>query len=292
MCASSATAAATSAERAQSCEAATQKLKKAQAKLKRLQQHGAPAKAIRKAKQKAEDAQFRADDACPVIYAITGADGTFDATEKKPPDPDNVARAGCSPLVREAHWTSTLAPNPKPASLEVYTRDRQGDPIYILTSPLAPLYTPLVTHGSGFATQTCSHPLYADGTSTCDFNYDAPFDTLSVGSDPSLSRDPLTIAWYWGYNIFSYGDPRFGGSCVDTGRSPPSVAGEHSPGLFVSTINGHSDDPLEPLGITTAPVSSFGANATLTFSGSASTSNPDGSTLDASWQMTYSLARQ
>jgi hypothetical protein len=150
----------------------------------------------------------------------------------------------------------------------------------------------LITHGSGFATQTCSHPLYADGTSTCDFNYDAPFDTVSVGSDPSLSRDPLTIDWYFGYNVFSYGDPRWGAGCVDTGRSPPSVLGEHTPGLFVNTNASHSDDPLDTVGRTTAPVSSFGANVTLTYSDSVSTTYPDGTTLDASWQMTYSLARQ
>jgi hypothetical protein len=191
------------------------------------------------------------------------------------------------------HWTSSLGPGAGPGTFEVYTRDRQGNPIYIFTGqPGGPTGIPLLAHGTGTATLTCHSPEPGvNGTTTCTYNV-APREDLVVSSDPEASRDPMTIDWYWGFPENPYSDATKGGSCVSTGGNPPEIDKlESGPSLFVNT-NNNDENPFEPPGVNTTAVSTFGDTATLTYSGSASVTYPDGGTTQASWQMTVSFARR
>ena len=126
---------------------------------------------------------------------------------------------------------------------------------------------------------------------SCNFNLDFPDDSMVVSSDTDASADPLTLNWYFGFNSFSYG-ARNGGGCSFSGPHPPEISSsDYSPGLFVSSINDESS-LLEPPGITTAPRSSFDGDVSLSFAAPHPDSSEDGSSLNASWQMTYSLRRR
>jgi hypothetical protein len=276
------------ADRAVSCEAATAKLAKAKQRLKKLKQNGGSAEAIKAAKRKVKKAEKVVGKECgfdPVLYDVTAANATFDATVIGPPS------EGCTPITRDAHWTSSLGPGGGPAKIEIYYRDKEGRPAaYVFAGPPHP-GTPLITHGSGTATQTCSMPPPGnDGSVSCTFNLDFPNDSMSVGSDPDASKDPLTLNWFFGYNLFSYG-AKNGGGCSYSGPFPPEILNTvYSPGLFVSPTD--NPNPLEPNGVSTVSVSDFDEDVTLSYSGAASNSAPDGSSLEASWQMTYSLRRR
>jgi hypothetical protein len=264
------------------CNKAKDKIASAKRKLRKLKKEGASAQRIAAAKKQIKKAKHAAVIACgdiPTLYDITGLNASFDATIV--PDPTS----GCTSR-KDVHWTASLGPNAKPASqLFLYT-DHQGRPVYKFSAD----NIPYVAKGTGVATETCDQPPPASsGTTTCTFNLEQNLGA-SVFSDPETAADPVTLEWVFGFNVFTYASPQFGGSCTSSGSNPPDLSSEDSPGLFVSSINNESDGILEPVGVSHTPASSFDASPSLSISGAGSASF--GGSLDESWQMAVDLRRR
>ena len=277
-------AAASGSGAANPCGKAKEKLAKAKKRLATLKQHHASSQAIQNARRAVKKAKNGVKKACEepaVLFDVTGISGKFDATVTRDPE-------GTCMLTKDAHWTSALGAEAAVMKLEVYSRDRQGRPIYVLSGPAGGI--PLEATGHGQATETCSEPYPgSNGTTTCTFQAKRTY-RLTVGNDPEASRDPMTLNWYFGYSGFQYEAPTSGGSCTYSGAYPPSLTpGEDSPGLFVNT-NNTEPNALEPLGVNTISLSSLEHDTTLTFSGSSTAHF--GGTLEANWDMSVGLKRR
>ena len=263
--------------RANPCTVANEKLDRARAKLQRLVRNEASAAEIRRARQKVKKAKQAAKDICqppPVIYDITAASSKFDATWTRTDIPD------CT-YVKDAHWTSTLAPGAGKSSFELYTYDNQGRPIYIFSGPVNGF--PMTSHGTGTATMECP-----EGRTVCTFDVRPAYDSLTLSSDAEASRDPMTMNWYLGFNSFGY-TPQDGGRCSYSGPFPPEISpSDYSPGLFVNRNTEGATTALDYDGINTTPVSTFGETASLQISGAGSTEYG----LDASWEASVTLQRR
>jgi hypothetical protein len=269
--------------RATTCDEAKDKLAKAKRKLKKLKQNDAPSQAIHKAKKRVKKARDAVDEACGsevTVFDISALSGSFDATLKRQEQGSSCA------ITKDAHWTASLAPGAGPATLDV--DDVHG--LYFFSSP--PGGIPVIQQGSGVATRTCDEPAPGpSGSTSCSFQAVRGVTEEVNGA----YRDPMTLNWYFGYPRVAYNPGSTDATCSFSGPRPPTLLGfEASPGLFVAPGNDGSD-PLAPVGISTVPVSIFGEDVTLNFSGSFSGSSSasfDGGSLEASWQLTVALRRR
>lgn len=279
------------AKRGLNCGDALDKLAKAKKRLKELKQDGASSQAIRKAKQKVRKAKEAVKKACGeqrVVYDITAMNASFDATVI-----GEDQSGPCTPVKKDAHWTGVLAPGAKEtASLTVYYRDNQGRPIYIFSHDSGG-GVPMVVTGNGIATRTCRQPEPGiNGTVTCTFAVEQTLGAAIYSDGEASDPKTMELNWFFGFNSFSYGNPRFGGSCSQSdGPNPPAdVSSAISPGLFVSPQNKGLATALEPVGISSVPTSTFDQAVTLSFSGSGAAAF--GGSLESKWDMTVTLRRR
>jgi hypothetical protein len=195
-------------------------------------------------------------------------------------------------LTKDAHWTTALGPNPDPATLQVYSHDRSGRPIFAFNASRVPV----IKNGNGTATRTCAEPdPSSNGSVSCTFNKQQD-GLLDVSSNPDTGKaEPMNLEWVFGYNTFQYDPSGFGagGNCSFSGPRPPTLSSsEDSPGLFVSPINDGTNIG-EPVGKNSVSSATFGGDSvTLTFSGAGSASfstEEETSSAQLSYTMTITL---
>ena len=112
------------------CSHAREDLARAKQKLAKLKRNDAPSKSIQRARRRVGNARRAVDKACgSAVFDVTGLDAKFDAHYTR-----DEEGAPCT-FSNEAHWTASLAPGAFQERLEIYSRDKRGRPVYILSGP-------------------------------------------------------------------------------------------------------------------------------------------------------------